>query len=229
MMFMNRVSRFLTSPANWCGIGLATLALVPQALGLTLWGGWLLAPLGYGAGFAAAGLWFGYPRLSAQPWDDLEFDDEGDAREALDRALEAVRGLVDFNPEDRLSASLQARVLELCAQLRTLLQQWDRSKGTLSLEETFQARHIVLSYLPDALKTYLSIPPRFARSKLLANGQTAEDTFRATVEDLSTKVLQLTEDLASQDAEAFLNHSRFLQQKFGDRNNPLKGIHHDAT
>jgi hypothetical protein len=222
---MNRVERFLTSPANWCGIALATAALAPQALGMGLWGGWLLAPLGYGVGFAVAGLWFGYPRLGTQPWDELEFDaDSGDAREAMDRALQAVRGLVNFNPEDRLSASLQARVLELCAQLQTLLQQWDRSKGKLSLEETFQARHIVLSYLPEALKNYLSIPPRFARSKILANGQTAEDTFRATVDDLSAKVLQLTEDLASQDAEAFLNHSRFLHEKFGPSKNPLLHI-----
>jgi len=226
---IHRVSRFLTSPANWSGIGLATLALVPQALGMALWGGWLLAPLGYGVGFAVAGMWFGYPRLTAQPWDELEFDDQGDARQAMDHALDAVRGLVNFNPDDRLSASLQARVLELCGQLRTLLQQWDRSKGTLSLEESFQARHIVLSYLPDALKTYLSIPPRFARSKVLANGQTAEDTFRATIEDLSTKVLQLTEDLASQDAQAFLNHSRFLHEKFGAKSNPLANIKHDAA
>jgi hypothetical protein len=221
---MSRIERFLNSPSNWSGIGLATLALAPQALGLALWGGWLLAPLGYGVGFAVAGMWFGYPRLSSQPWDDLEFADEGDARQAMDHALEAVRGLVKFNPEDRLSASLQARVLELCTQLQGLLDQWDRSKGKFSMEESFQARHIVLSYLPDALKTYLSIPPRFARSRVLTNGQTAEDTFRATVNDLSAKVLQLTEDLASQDAEAFLNHSRFLHEKFGEKNNPLRDL-----
>src|SRR6186713_2020941 len=107
---MNFVGRCLASPANWCGIALATAALAPQALGMALWGGWLLAPLGYGIGFAVAGLWFGYPRVGTQPWDELEFDaDSGDAREAMDKALHAVRGLVSFNPEDRLSASLQAR------------------------------------------------------------------------------------------------------------------------
>ncbi|MBC7604389.1 MAG: hypothetical protein H7255_17235 [Ramlibacter sp.] len=221
---MNPISRFITSPANWSGIGMATLALAPQALGVALWGGWLLAPLGYGVGFAVAGLWFGYPKFSAQPWDDLEFTDDGDAREAMNHALDSVRGLVKFNPDDRLSASLQADVLDLCSQLRTLFDQWDRSKGKLSLEESFQARHIVLSYLPDALKTYLSIPPRYARSRVLSNGHTAEDTFRETVKDLSMKVLQLTEDLASQDADAFLSHSRFLHEKFGASKNPLKQI-----
>lgn len=221
---MSRFLRFLQSPANWGGMALATLALAPQALGITLWGGWALAPLGYAAGFATAGLWFGYPSWTAQPWDNLEFEDQGDAREAMSHALDAVHGLVKFNPEDRLSPSLQARALELCVQLQTLLAQWERSKGTLSLEEGFQARHIAISYLPDALKTYLSIPPKFARTRLLANGQTAEDTFRVTLDDLSNKVVQLTEDLAAQDAEAFLSHSRFLHDKFNQPANPLRDM-----
>lgn len=221
---MNKLATLLQSPANWCGLALATLGLLPQALGLPLWGGWVLPPLGYAVGFTAAGLWFGWPRLRAQPWDVLEFRDEGDARQAMERALDAVRRLVSFNPEDRLSASLQARVLELCTQLQQLLQQWDRSRGSLSLEESFHARHIVLRYLPEALKAYLSMPPRFARTKVLANGRTAEETFRATVEDLSAKVLQLTEDLAAQDAEAFLNHSRFLDAKFGAPSRSLTGV-----
>ena len=219
---MNKLANLLQSPANWTGLALATLALVPQALGWPLWGGWALPPLGYAVGFATAGMWFGWPQLRERPWDALEFPDQGDARQAMQSALDSVRRLVEFNPEDRLSPSLQARVLELCTQMQTLLQQWDRSRGTLSLEESFQARHIALRYLPEALKTYLSIPPRFARSKVLANGRTAEDTFRASIDDLSGKVLQLTEDLASQDADAFLNHSRFLEEKFRGPANPLR-------
>jgi hypothetical protein len=68
--------------------------------------------------------------------------------------------------------------------------------------------------LPDALKTYLSIPKEFAATKKLSNGLTAQDTFRTTLDDLGQKVSQLAEDLASQDAQAFLNHSQFLKEKF---------------
>ena len=84
----------------------------------------------------------------------------------------------------------------------------------MSLEEGFHARHIALSYLPDALKTYLSIPKEFAATKKLANGMTAQETFAATLTELGQKVAQLGEDLASQDAQAFLNHSQFLKEKF---------------
>ena len=211
---MQLISRFLQSGANWCGLALATLALVLSSIGLAQWGGVWLALLGYGAGFAMGGLWLGFPKLSGNPWDELIFEDDGDARTSMGTALHAVRQLADHNPGGRLPASLQAKVIALCQQLATLLDQWERSKGKLSLEEGFHARHIALSYLPDALKTYLSIPPEYASTRLLGNGKTAQDTFRSTLDDLSGKVSQLTDDLASQDAQAFLNHSQFLHEKF---------------
>lgn len=211
-------ARFLQSPANWCGLGLGTVALALSGSGLALWGGALgaggLAALGYGAGFGVGGMWLGFPKLKGNVWDDLEFEDGGDARTTMLNALSSVKQLVNYNPDGRLPGSLQTKVLELCQQLSTLLDQWERSKGQLSLEESFHARHIALSYLPDALKTYLSIPKEFATTKLLTNGKTAEDTFKLTIDDLSSKVRQLTNDLAGQDAEAFLNHSQFLHEKF---------------
>lgn len=211
---MHRVLIFLQSPANWCGLGLATLALVAHSIGLTEWGGVGLAALGYGVGFGVGGMWLGFPTWSGNPWDTLDFEDEGDARTSMGEALGAVRQLVRYNPDNRLPASLQAQAIALTDQLSALLDQWERSKGHLSLEESFHARHIALSYLPDALKTYLSIPKEFAATKKLSNGLTAQDTFGATLDELSQKVNQLAEDLASQDAQAFLNHSQFLKEKF---------------
>jgi len=211
---MNKVGRFLQSPANWTGLGLSSVALVLSGLGLATWGAAPLAALAYAVGFGAAGLWGGFPKWSGNPWDELEFADQGDARTSMVHALEAVRQLVNHNPDNRLPADLQAKVLNLCKQLIALLEQWERSKGSLSLEESFHARHIALKYLPDALKTYLSIPQEFALYKVLDNGKTAHGTFNATLEELSQKVVELGEDLASQDAQAFLSHSRFLTEKF---------------
>jgi hypothetical protein len=218
---MDKLIRFFVSPANWCGLGLATAVLVLKALGLVGLSGLGVAVLGYAAGFVAGGMWLGFPKLAGPMWEALEFKDEGDAREAMGRALAGVRSLVDYNPEKRLPASLQAKVLELCGSLETLLAQWERSKGTLSLQESFHARHIAISYLPDALKTYLSIPAQYAASRVLENGKTAQDTFRDTLVELEGKVKQLGDDLASQDAHAFLVHSKFLQDKFG--NSPMLG------
>ena len=212
-----RLSRILVSPANWTGLALATLVLVLKAMGLIGVAGLPLALFGYVAGFVAGGMWLGFPNLKGPQWegDALEFSDDGDAREAMGRALRAVRGLVQFNPDNRLPASLQAKVLDLCTALEALLSQWERSKGALSLQEGFHARHIAISYLPDALKTYLSIPAQYANSRPIHNGKTAVDIFRATLVELEGKVAQLADDLASQDAHAFLAHSQFLHDKFG--------------
>jgi hypothetical protein len=212
---VDRLFRFLASPANWCALALASAVLVLKAMGLVGLSGLAVAALGYGAGFAVGGLWFGWPRLDAPEWEALQFTDEGDAREAMGRALHGVRQLTQHNPGNRLPASLQGRVLELCKALEGLLQQWERSRGTLSLQDGFHARHIAISYLPEALNTYLSIPASYAATRVLENGKTAQDTFRDTLAELEAKVRELGDDLASQDAHAFLVHSRFLQQKFG--------------
>ncbi len=217
---MQKLLRLIVSPANWCGLGLATVVLLLEGLGLVGLAGWPLALLGYAAGFVAGGLWLGWPRLAGPMWEGLEFSDQGSPREAMGPALSGVLNLVNYNPENRLPAALQARVVELCKALEALLAQWERSKGNLSLQESFHARHIAISYLPDALKTYLSIPAQYATTRVLENGKTAQDTFRETLDELQLKVKQLGDDLASQDAHAFLVHSRFLQEKFG-AGNPL--------
>jgi hypothetical protein len=215
---VDKLLRIVLSPANWCGLALATAVLVLKALNLIGLAGLPLAAIGYLAGFVIGGLWLGFPKLAGPMWEDaLEFNDDGDAREAMTRALTGVRGLVQYNPEDRLPASLQAKALDLCKSLEGLLKQWERSQGVLSMQEGFHARHIAISYLPDALKAYLSIPPQFAASRVLHDGKTAQDIFRETLTELETKVRQLADDLAGQDAQAFLVHSRFLHDKFGKR------------
>jgi hypothetical protein len=209
-----KLLRLIAAPANWCGLALAIAVLVLKSLGFLGNMGLGVAVLGYIVGFVVGGLWLGFPSTRAPAWEELQFKDEGDARQAMERALDGVRRLTEFNPENRIPASLQARVLELCKALEDLLRQWERSKGTLSLQDSFHARHIAISYLPEALNTYLSIPARYATSRVLDNGKTAVDTFKDTLADLEAKVRQLGDDLAAQDAHAFLVHSKFLSQKF---------------
>jgi hypothetical protein len=211
---IGKLLRIVTAPAHWLALGLAAAVLVLKGLGLIGLAGLGVALLAYGAGWVIGGLWLGWPRWNAPDWETLEFKDEGDARVAMERALDGVRRLTEYNPENRIPASLQTRVLELCKALHELLQQWERSKGSLSLQDSFHARHIAISYLPDALNTYLSIPARFATTRVLDNGKTAVDTFKDTVTELEAKVRQLGDDLAAQDAHAFLVHSKFLSQKF---------------
>lgn len=211
---MKSLMRWLASPANWCGLGLASVVLGLKGAGLLGTLGLGMAVVGYGAGFVVGGLWFGFPSNREPAWEALEFSDEGDTRDAMERALTGVRRLVDQNPGQRIPAALRTRVLALCQSLDALLTQWEGSKGTLSLQDSFHARHIAIRYLPEMLNTYLSIPAEFAATQQLDNGKTAVETFQDTLVELETKVRQLRSDLAGQDAQAFLEHSRFLNQKF---------------
>ena len=212
---MTGLFRWLNAPANWCGLLVATAVLALKALGLLGGLGLGVAALGYVGGLVAGSLWWGWPSFKEPPFEALEFKDEGDAREAMGRALDGVRRLAEHNPGQRIPPPLVQRIAVLCGKLEKLLDQWERSKGQLSLQESFHARHIAIRYLPEALNTYLSIPTEFAKTKLLANGMTAQTTFEGVLAELETKVEQLGDDLAGQDAQAFLAHSEFLKQKFG--------------
>ena len=208
-------SRFLFAPANWLGLAFAISVLALVGLG------WIsprlsgLALFAYGAGFVCGGLWLGWPRLAGPDWGELTFADSEDTREATRRALAAIRRLVNTNPDRRLSASTGTKLLRLCDAIETMLAQWERSKTALSIEDTFHARYIALRYLPDALKSFWSIPVQFATTKALANGMTAEATLAQTVDELGQKVTQLNDALAARDVQAFVDHSQFLSEKFG--------------
>ena len=218
---MNALGRILTSNANWCGLALAAVPLALKAAQMLGPVAFALALAGYAAGFFVGGSLFGFPRVGVRAWDaDLTFSDTGDVRRNIDTAIDGIRSLVQANPDARLSEALRQRVLDVCEKLEALLAQWESTKGALSLEEEFHARHIALSYLPDALKGYLAIPKSFAAERVLENGRTAHDTLALTLDELSGKVGQLRDDLAGQDAQAFLSHSRFIDNKFASRSLP---------
>lgn len=217
----DRAVRLMHSAPNWCGLGLASVPLLMKGAGLLGGAAFGMALGGYLAGFVVGGLWFGFPQLGHRAWEaDLLIVDQGDARQVIERSLRVIRTLLQRNPEGRLSDDLQQRVEGLCGQMESLLVQWEQGRGALSLEDEFHARHIARSYLPEALRSYLSIPADFARRRLLDNGRTAHDTLIATLDDLGAKLTQLSDDLASQDAQAFLSHSRFLGDKFGSKSLP---------
>lgn len=208
---------FLNSPANWTGLGLASAAVAAPLLGW-LPAAWWLAPAGYGLGFVAAGWCFGFPRAASGDWQALESApaDQPDAA-ALRAAVERIASVATDNPGQRLSPPLQSRVLLLCDQLRELCTQLERSDRALAPEDAFHARQLVLAYLPQALRTYTALDPHAARTQRLDNGRTAQETLAATLDDLSAKAGELAAALRAGDTEAFVNHARFLQEKFGSR------------
>ncbi len=215
MPFM--LQTLLESPPNWCGLAGASLCLAATAAqALPFQGGvaaTLLTVAGYGVGFGMGCLVFGPPRRR-QASGSGSAPVAGDTKLQMLAALAGVRQTVHLNTRKRLPKELRSRVLALCAQIEQLLAQWEASKGSLSFEDGFHARHIAVKYLPEALQTYLSIPRKFASTEPVANGLTARQVFEATLDDLAAKVKSLRDALAHNEAQALVNHSTFLSDKF---------------
>lgn len=211
------LTRFLFSPANWAGLGFAAASIALIGVGFVSARYLALGALAYGAGFALGGMWFGFPQLRGPDWREISLGDNENTREAATRALAAIRRLIETNPGRRLSAATGIKLSKLCDGIDEMLRQWDSEKKTLSLEDTFHARYIAIKYLPEALQRFWAIPPQLSQTKALSNGLTADATLGQSVDELSTKVQQLTEALAAHDTEAFLDHSKFLSEKFGTK------------
>lgn len=211
---VNKIMRVATAPAHWTALGVGGGVLAMTGLGLLGSWGFGLAAVGYGAGWALGAMWLGNPLKDPDAWTPLEFKDDGDVRQSMAAALSGVRSLTEHNPDDKIPPRLRQRVMALCAVLDELREQWERSRADMALADSFDARHIAITYLPDALNSYLAIPRRFADSLKLDNGMTAVATFEQSLGELEERVEQLARDLAKRDAQAFLTHSQFLHQKF---------------
>ncbi len=209
------LTRLLFSPANWLGLGFAAASVTLIGLGWVSSRYIALGLLAYGVGYVVGGAWFGWPQLRGPDWREITLGDNENTREAATRALAGIRRLIETNPGRRLSAATGIKLTRLCDAIESMLAQWDSAKQGLSLEDTFHARHIALRYLPDALQRFWAIPPNLAQNKALANGMTADATLGQTADELSLKVQQLSEALAAHDTQSFLDHSKFLSDKFG--------------
>jgi hypothetical protein len=207
--------RYLNSAANWCGL-LAAIAVVgARALGF-IGSGWaVLALLGYGAGFWAGRTIFGAPQLLVTDLAALDLAlTQRDAPEAITETLAAIRDVARDDRANHFNIVQQNQVIALADAIEALHKEWLASGHQLSVEDAFIAKRLALDYLPDTMRRYLAIPPKFAATKVVLQNKTAAQLFDDSIREMRNKVDQLQSDLASKDADAFVDHAKFLNQKF---------------
>lgn len=209
--------KILESPANWCGMGLSVTGPFLAATdvinvnGITALG---FAAAGYAIGFVVGGKAFGYPNFSMENGECHETLAQQQAQMKIIAALATVRYQVEANPEQRLRKVVRTRIFTLCDLIDSLISQWGNSKTALPFEDTFNAQQIAAKFLPAAINRFSAIPKSFAETEVLENGKTALQTFEETLDDLSSKITQIKNSLAHQEAQALLNHATFVNQKF---------------
>lgn len=208
--------RFLNSPANWCGLAIAIAVVAARSAGQLGAYWWASVIVGYLAGYWLGKTLFGAPQLVVTDLDTLDAAlVDRDKPEAMEEALEAVRVIAKSNVGRFFSPQQEVALTALTRAIGDLHTEWMRSERNLTLENAFIAQRLAVDYLPETVRGFLAIPPRFATTKIIANNKTAVQLFDESIGEMHRKVMQLQDDLASQDAEAFANHAQFLNQKFG--------------
>lgn len=213
-----KISDFLASPANLTGLGLASLALAARLIG---WidSLWLLIVAGsYGLGWQMGRLVFSNEkRRSENPGTQQIQAERSDIQDSLNNVLAAV----SQNQDGRFDYVLKRTIVELCAQIKTLLARMETS-AFLPTAESHSVKQIALDYLPRLIESFMAIPGDFAAKNVLAEGKTARELLKEHLAVLQRKTAQMADDLATRDATSFLKHAAFLQQQFGQESRLLE-------
>lgn len=88
------------------------------------------------------------------------------------------------------------------------------SDAPIGSEELFVVERTATSYLPEALGSYLRLPPDYA-ARPLEGGLTPLEMLDEQLALLETKLTEVAEAMHRQDSETLLIHGRFLEERFG--------------
>jgi hypothetical protein len=129
-------------------------------------------------------------------------------REALDELIAAVRKRVPAEAL-RLLESIRGTLEGILPKLAEL-----KNARRIDDPHTFTIGETVTRYLPDALDSYVKLPPAYAAAHHLPDGRTPRQALIAQLGLLDAKLKEIADDLFRGDAEALALNGRFLEEKF---------------
>lgn len=178
--------------AGLVGIALYLLGVVDK--------GWLLITLGlYVAGYFAA--------PAPDPVRMRAMITVDTLRDALEELIRDSR--------QRLPAEAIALLESIRARMEAILPRLTELQAALlqNSTQTFTIAETVTRYLPDALDSYLKLPPMYAVAHHV-DGKTPKQHLLGQLHLLDAKLADIADDLFRGDAEALARNGRFLEDKF---------------
>ncbi|SDE14760.1 hypothetical protein [Auraticoccus monumenti] len=131
---------------------------------------------------------------------------EADVLAALDRLGERARS-------EGLAVAVLTRIARIDRAIRTTLPRL-RTFG-LGSYEGYAVVATALSYLPEALEAYLRLPRDWADQRPVDRGRTSLMLLVDQLDLLAASTEQILDAAARADAQALIQHGRFLAAKFG--------------
>jgi hypothetical protein len=119
--------------------------------------------------------------------------------------------------ESELPIDIQVKVEQIRRKVDVLLGYADRFPPFS--QDLYLVRQTASDYLPRTIETYLSLPKPTADRPVTASGRTAHEELKAQLDLLDSKLDDIAQDLERQDTDRLLANRRFLEQRFGLREN----------
>ena len=120
-------------------------------------------------------------------------------------------------PQSELPVDIRVKVEQIRRKVDVLLGYANRFPPFS--QDLYLVRQTASDYLPRTIDTYLSLPKPTAEKPLSASGKTAHEELKAQLDLLDSKLDDIAQDLERQDTDRLLANRRFLEQRFGLREN----------
>lgn len=196
----NLLLRYLLCNRNLAAMGAAGVITALYVAGLIDKWWWAIAAAAYVA------VWL-LP-LDPRPKDVPPVSADLSTQQALDWLHEVAM--------QKLPASARNILGDILEQVKDILPRLKEMEGTglVEVENRAAIKQTVKGFLPSAIGAYLRLPPLYARTAKVANGQTPEDVLVAQLRTLQTQVHAIQENILSSDVDALVAQSQFLKEKF---------------
>lgn len=195
---MQAFLRYLYSTSNIVGSCAALAVLLCFIFGI-IQQGWILLAAG---AYLAGALPFAFSRPPS-----LHIAEGLSTTQALQELKQKFLPRLQGN-ERKILQDIITRVEGLMPRLKEM-----EAQGVVDGPSRAMLKQTVTRLLPDALETFLRLPPAYAKTHKLGNGQTAQQVLATQLQLLDEHVVTLEENLLSADVNSLLANGAFLQEK----------------
>jgi hypothetical protein len=196
-----RIRRFLGSPGHVVGALLGIVGLVLLNLQL------ISGPIAVAviAGLYAIGYFFASRPSVNQEIGALPAKDSDRIEAGLDQMLASLRRSV--------APDIYATVLSIRDAIVYTL---DHTGDIQTDPDIYAVRQTALTYLPEALSKYVSLPRAYAERQVLENGKTSHDVLLEQLQLMEQKVHAVADSVIDRTSQRLISHGRFIEDRFGD-------------
>jgi hypothetical protein len=196
-----RIRRFLGSPGHVVGALFAIGGIIMLNAGLI--SGVLAA--GVIVGLYAIGYFFASRPTITETIGALPAKDSDKIEAGLDQMLATIR--------KRVAPDIYATVVSIRDAIVFTL---DHTGDMQTDPDIYAVRQTAMTYLPEALSKYVSLPRSYAERKVVANGKTSHDILLDQLRLMETKVHEVADTVIERTSQRLVTHGRFIADRFGE-------------